>query len=292
METIRIGLAGCGLFGESHLRAFRSIRNARVEAVFDVDGLRASRMAAEFAIPRICHSIEQLCALENLDAIDVVTPESAHLAPVLAAFRNGKHVFVEKPMAVDLDDCRQMMKAADESGRFLMPGHILRFETKYAMLRDEVMAGGLGKIISMHARRNRPKSLLTRYGRIHPAIENCIHDIDLMLWYANAAIRRVRGFARHATGGSNPDAFWGVLEFSNGAIGIVETIWLTPPSVGIMLDDAFRLVGDAGIASLALVPGALTLWRDPGPEIPDVCYDPRVANSARGALREGLDYVF
>ena len=85
-----------------------------------------------------------------------------------------------------------------------MVGQILRFETKYSMLNDEIVSGRLGKAVSMHARRNRPKSLLPLYGRTHPALENCIDDVDLMLWYVGQPVRKVRGFARHATRGSTP----------------------------------------------------------------------------------------
>src|ERR1700730_13230574 len=103
----------------------------------------------------------------------------------------------------------------------------------------------------MHARRNRLKSLLPRYGRTHPVIENAIHDIDLMLWYTGHRVQRVRGYDRSATGGKHADTFWGVLEFAGGAIGVVETIWLLPKEAGILRDDAFQLVGDRGIGNVS-----------------------------------------
>ena len=171
-----------------------------------------------------------------------------------------------------------------------MVGHLLRFETKYAMLKDEVARGGLGRIVSMHARRNRLKDLLPRYGRTHPAIENSIHDIDLMLWYTGDRVRSVRGFGRKAVATKHHDTFWGVLEFESGAIGVVETIWLLPKTSGIMLDDSFQLIGDRGIGNVHIEPGPLTFWRDEGPETPDVGYDPRVGGAARGALRDELSY--
>lgn len=290
MDRVRIGLVGCGGFGESHLEAFRAVRNAQVAAAFDIDRARAEAMAQRFGIPRVCSSLEEICMLPELDAIDVVTPEESHREPVLKALRAGKHVFVEKPLATDLGDCAQMIEASGSTERFLMPGHLLRFETKYAMLKDELRAGRLGEVVSMHARRNRPKTLLPLYGRTHPALENCIHDIDLMLWYVNRPVRRVRGWGRRATGRRHPDTFWGVLEFDGGAIGVVETIWLLPKPAGISLDDAFQLVGAAGVANVQLVPGSYNLLRETGYEAPDVCYDPRVANSARGALRDELAY--
>ncbi len=290
MERARIGLIGCGLFGESHLQAYRAVRSAEIAAVFDTDAALARRRAAEFGIPRVCASLDEICTLPDLHAIDVVTPEDAHLEPVLKAFASGKHVFVEKPFALNLEHCDRMMAAATAAGRALMVGQILRFETKYAMLNDEVRSGRMGRIVSMYARRNRIKTLLPRYGRTHPAIENSIHDIDLMLWYTGARVERVRGYGRKAVASVHHDTFWGVLEFDSGAIGVVETIWLVPQPAGVMLDDAFELVGDAGVAHLRLEPGSLTYWRQTGSESPDVSYDPRVNRSARGALREELAY--
>jgi UDP-N-acetylglucosamine 3-dehydrogenase len=290
MERVRIGMAGCGLFGESHLQAFRAVPAAQIAAVYDVERERAERAAHEFSIPRVCGSLAELCGLAELDAIDVVTPEETHLEPVLAALEAGKHLFVEKPLATDLQQCERMIRAADEAGKILMVGQIVRFETKAAMLKDEVAAGRIGKVISMHARRNRLKALLPRYGRTHPVIENSIHDIDLMLWYTGDRVHRVRGYDRNANGSKHADTFWGILEFAGGALGVVETIWLLPKCAGVLLDDAFQLVGDAGIGNISFFPGGLTFWRESGFEIPDVSYDPRVRGAALGALRDELAY--
>lgn len=289
-EKVRIGMIGCGLFGESHLQAYRAVPAAEIRALYDVDRSRAEEAARLFSVPKICQSLEELMGLAELDAVDVITPEETHLAPVLAAFHAGKHVFVEKPLATDLGDCDQMIQAAEAAGKILMVGQIVRFETKAAMLKDEVESGRLGRIVSMHARRNRLKKLLPRYGRTHPVIENCIHDIDLMLWYTGGRVERVRGYDRSATGGKHADTFWGVLEFTGGPIGIVETIWLLPEQAGILLDDAFQLVGDQGVGNISFFPGGLSFWREGGFEAPDISYDPRVGGAARGALRDELAY--
>ncbi len=289
MDKVRIGLIGCGNFGESHLQAFRAVPLAEVAAVFDTDRDRARQVASQFGIPKVCGSLEEICALSDLTAIDVVTPEHTHLEPVRMAHAAGKHVFVEKPLATDLRECSAMIESSTSTGRFLMVGQILRFETKYAMLKDEIVSGRLGKAVSMHARRNRPKSLLPLYGRTHPALENCIHDVDLMLWYTGQPVRKVRGFSRRATGRKHPETFWGVIEFEGGAIGVVETIWMLPDA-GVMLDDAFQFIGTEGVANLQLNPGAFAILRNDGYRLPDISYDPRVGGAARGALRDELSY--
>src|SRR5688572_6954102 len=112
MDKVRIGLIGAGLFGESHLQAFRAVRTAEIAAVYDTDTARAEEIAREFGIPRVCRSLREICSIEELHAIDVVTPEETHLDPVLRAFDAGKHVFVEKPLATDLAECDQMIQAS------------------------------------------------------------------------------------------------------------------------------------------------------------------------------------
>lgn len=151
MEKVKIELVGCGLFGESHLQAFRALRTAEVTALYDPARGWAERIARDFGIPNIFDSLEEICARPELNAIDVVTPEHIHVDSVLSAIGNGKHVFVEKPLALDLGQCEEMIAAATSAKRILMVDHLLRFETKYSILKDEIMAGHLGKLVSMHA---------------------------------------------------------------------------------------------------------------------------------------------
>jgi predicted dehydrogenase len=272
VDTVHIAVVGCGNYGICHLEALASISGYEVAAVFDADRARADAAAARFAIPRVCGSLEEICGLDGIQAVDVVTTENAHLAPVLAAIAHGRHVFVEKPLAMDVAECARMIEAARAADRILMVGHLLRFETKYAQVKRELDSGRLGEVVSMHARRNRPKSLLPVYGRTHPAMENSVHDIDLMLWYTGRAVERVRGYGRKATGGRHDDTFWGVIEFAGGAVGVVETIWLLPETAGVFCDDGFQLIGTRGVANLELFPGALTFWREDGYQVPDVSY--------------------
>ena len=85
MERVRIGLVGCGLFGESHLRAYRAVPGVEVTAVYDPVAERAKELAQTFRIPCICSGLEELCHHQAVDAVDVVSPEETHLEPVLTA---------------------------------------------------------------------------------------------------------------------------------------------------------------------------------------------------------------
>jgi len=172
----------------------------------------------------------------------------------------------------------------------LMVGHLLRFEPNYASIRREVEEGNLGKIVSIHARRNRPRKIYPLYSRTHVFIENCIHDIDVCLWYTQDRVSRVRGYTRNIQGGSNPDINWGFLEFAGGAVACLESHWLIPDQAGIMTNDAMQVIGSKAVADLHLVPSNLNLWREQGVESANVTYDSRIGGKVCGAIKEELSY--
>jgi UDP-N-acetylglucosamine 3-dehydrogenase len=288
MRQLRIGLVGCGLFGESHLAALRGIPYATVVALTDLDEERARSLAARFNVPRVAKDFRELCSLDEVEAVSVVTTEDQHLSPVLAAFANGKHVFVEKPRATTVEDAQGMVDASRETGLILMPGHVCRFETKYATVKEQLTAGRLGQVVSMTARQNRPKGLAPKYKRTHQALVCCIHEIDIMQWYAQAKVTRVRAYEARLDHVAGPDLTWGILEFAGGALGFVQTMWLLPDKANVQ-DDGMQVVGTSGVANITIHSG-LSLWLQDGQEVPEVSYEPRVRGTIFGALREELSY--
>jgi len=289
LSRLRVGLIGCGAFGESHLAAFAAIPHARIVAVTDVVPERARRAAERYGIAHVARDFQELVAMPDIDAVSVVTTEDQHLQPVLAALENGKHVFVEKPMATNVEDAQKMMDAASKRGLFLMPGHLLRFEYKYATVKEQLAAGRLGRILSMYTRRNRPKWQGRIYKRTPLVLETAIHDIDTMLWYVGARVESVWGWQVSAETGSEPDLFCGVLRFEGGAIGMLQTNWILPDKTPF-LDDCMQVVATAGVANIDVLHSGLTLWTEEGAEGPDVSYEPRLFHAAYGALREELAY--
>jgi UDP-N-acetylglucosamine 3-dehydrogenase len=287
-NKLRVGLVGCGSFGESHLATFAGIPYAEVVAVTDIDLGRATKLAARYNIPKVAKDLQELCGLPDIDAINVVTTESQHLEPVLLALEKGKHVFVEKPMATTVEDGQKMLDAARKAGLILMPGHVCRFETKYATVKEQLSSGKLGPIVSITARQNRPKGLAATYKRTHQALVCCIHDIDLMLWYTGKKVKRVRGYEVQLEKGTGADLTWGVLEFVGGALGFVQTMWLLPDKAQVV-DDSMQVITTAGVANIDVHSG-LTFWKEEGQEIPEVSYEPRLRGAVFGALREELSY--
>src|SRR5581483_5716772 len=251
---------------------------------------RARTAAQKHGIPQWFENYEDLCALAELDAVSVVTPEAEHLGPVRAAAEAGKHILVEKPIASDVSDAKAMIDAASRAGVILMPGHILRFETRYALVKQRLECGLLGGIVTIQARRNRTRETRKKYDRAHPVFAAAIHDIDILLWYVGSKVRRVRGYHRNVAGNATPDVFWGILEFENGVLGSVEFTWLTPDAAGIPSDDILHVITDKGVAAIDFVHAGLSIWNDSGFEIPDAAIAPELHGHIEGALAAELAY--
>jgi predicted dehydrogenase len=286
---LRIGMVGCGAFGESHLTAMAGIPFVEVTAVTDLDAERSRKVAERYGVARVATDFRELCAMKDVDAVSVVTPESQHLEPVLAALENGKHVFVEKPIATRLADAEKMLAAARKTDLILMPGHILRFETKYALVKEQLETGRLGRVLSIYTRRNRPRSQGHYYRRTPLALMAAIHDIDVMLWYSGQKVKSVRAYDVSAGEGGGAELTWGILRFADGTLGVSESTWLLPDKTPFP-DDFLQVVTTSGVASIDILNSGLTIWHDDGAEVPDVSYEPRLRGSSYGALREELSY--
>ena len=290
MERVKVGVIGVGLWGVNHVEAYRGLPHAEVVAVADPAPGRAEEVARKYGIPHWFEDCEALCALKDIDAVSIVTPESEHLKPVEASARAKKHMLVEKPMAHSVSEVQRMIAAARQADVILMPGHLLRFETRYATVKEMLDNHELGSVVSIQARRNRTKGNFKKYGRAHPIFAVAVHDIDLLLWYAQAKVQRVRGYQRNIQGSAVPDVVWGIVEFSNEILGIIETTWLTPDAAGVFSNDSLQLITDSGIARIDLVDGGLSFWLEKGLYVPDTIAAPRIRGHVDGSLAAELSY--
>ncbi len=290
MAKIGVGVIGVGSFGELHIQAYRALSDVEIVAISDVRESRLREISSKYGIAHTCRDARELCARTDVEVVSVVTPESLHLEPVLAAAQARKHILLEKPIATTLEDAAKIIDAAAKAQAYLMVGHILRFETNYGSVRREIQEGHLGRIVSIHARRNRPKKLYPAYSRTHGILENSIHDIDLCLWYTQDRVRNVRAFTRNIQGGDNPDINWSFLEFEGGAVACLENHWLIPDQAGIMTNDAMQVIGSKGVADIHLVPSSLNLWREQGAESVNVSYGATFAGRVWGAIKEEVGY--
>ncbi|MGH9626864.1 MAG: Gfo/Idh/MocA family protein [Bryobacteraceae bacterium] len=165
-KDMRIGVLGLGFMGATHIQALSKVPNAKLAAVMsrnerrlsgdlsDVQGnLGGSVEKADFSQVVKYRSVEDIIADPELDAVDVCLPTHLHAPVTIAALRAGKHVLVEKPMALDGDAADEMLVEARKQGRVLMTAQVLRFFPSYQALSKLVTSGELGSVRSAIFRR-------------------------------------------------------------------------------------------------------------------------------------------
>ena len=222
-RKVSIGVAGLGRAFVLMLPALS--RHPKIELVAAADPREEARtrFAAEFG-GRTYSSVEALCADADIDAVYVATPHEFHAENAIMAARHGKHVLVEKPMALTLDDCRAMTEATRSAGVQLVVGHSHSFDAPIARTRELIASGTFGTLRMITAvqftdflyRPRRLEELATASGGV--VFNQAPHHVDIARLLGGGMVKSVRALTgawdreRPADG-----AYSALLTFENGA---------------------------------------------------------------------------
>jgi predicted dehydrogenase len=179
----------------------------RIVAVADPDAGRRERFARRYSLaPEAClPGWEELFARPRVaDYAIVATGDTQHVAPTLAALEAGYHVLLEKPMALDEDDCLAIVDAAERAGRVVGVCHVYRYSHVFARLREVIASGELGDVVTIQLSENvafwhYAHSYVrghTRRSVVPWLLQKSCHDLDLLQWMAGAPAAAVSSFAR------------------------------------------------------------------------------------------------
>jgi predicted dehydrogenase len=144
--TIRVGVVGCGAISKSHLDALSRQGEVQLVACADVRDAAAAQCARQFSIPHVHADARQVLARCDVDAVVICVPPKWHAELVLEALAEGKHVLVEKPLAMDLEEADRIVGAALASDRIVGVALVHRYLPAYRILRDLVQAGAIGRV--------------------------------------------------------------------------------------------------------------------------------------------------
>jgi predicted dehydrogenase len=196
---MRIGVIGLGFMGSTHLQALAKVSGAQVAAVMSRNEKRLSGdlsdIGGNLAIPgarmdfsgyRKYRNVEGILADDDIDAVDICVPTHLHEEITIAALQQGKHVLVEKPMALDGRAAERMAEEAEKLKRVLMVAQVLRFFPEYTGLSDLVRSARLGKVRSAMFRR---RTAVPTWGEWEfdksksggGVYDLLIHDVDIAL---------------------------------------------------------------------------------------------------------------
>lgn len=223
-RPLKVGVAGLGRAFTLMLPTFIQDQRIQLAAAADPRAEARRRFADDFS-PRTYATVEELCADPGIEAVYIATPHQHHAAHVVAAVQAGKHVLVEKPMALTLSDCQSMIAAARAAKVHLVVGHSHSFDLPFRRAREIIASGALGRVRMITAlnytdflyRPRRPEELVTEAGG-GVLFSQGAHQIDIVRLLGGGLLRSVRATtgawdaARPADG-----AYAAHLTFTDGA---------------------------------------------------------------------------
>ena len=218
-----VGIAGLGPWGSNLARNFNEL--ARLAWACDADEGKLAGAAARYPAARPTTRFEDLLEDESVDAVVVATPVPTHAELARKALAAGKHVFVEKPMALAVEDAEELVALAEERGLVLMPGHLLLYHPGVAKLKELVDSGELGEILYVYGNRvnlgtiRRDENALWSLG---------VHDLSVILHLLEEEPTDLSAHGESFLKPNVEDVVFCYLRFPSGKTAHMHLSWLDP----------------------------------------------------------------
>ncbi len=229
-DKLRLGVIGAGSFGNTHLDGISKVYNAEAVAICDVEREKAEALAKKFHIESVYTDYRELLKREDIDAVTLPLPDQVHKEITIAALRAGKHVLCEKPMALDLEECKEMVRVAKETGMQLMVGQIGRYTPGFLEAKRLLDEGAIGELFMIESEYAHDYSAIGGQGgwRVTPEREPVIgggcHAVDLVRMIAGNP-SEVFAYANNKSlvGWPIHDCSMAIMKLPNNVIGKVMT---------------------------------------------------------------------
>lgn len=296
-----IGCGGCGV--GKHLASYALYpQDVELYGVYDFDPAKAKAAATAYAVPHIFASYEALLADPQIDLVSVVTPNALHAPVCIAALQAGKHVHIEKPIAMNADEARAIVAAKDDAGKLVMVALNNRFTEMSAYARRYVQEGHLGEIYHARCGWRRRRGIPGLGGWFTtralsgggPMIDLGVHFFDLTLFLMGfpapmaVSASTYNKFARRDKAGNLnydvEDLAVGFVKLETGASVAFEFSWASNIEKDVTY---FELLGTRG--GMSFYDGVLKIHSEAAGEVIDIL--PRVANTSGWGENETRHFI-
>jgi len=261
VEALRLGAAGLGYWGPNLARNLDELEGADLAWICDRDEARLARYGSRFPDAQKTTRFEDLLEDESLHAVAIATPVVTHFELARAALLAGKHVFVEKPLALSAALGEQLVALAEERALVLMPGHLLLYHPGVAKLKDLVDSDELGRLLYVYGNRQ-------NLGQIRKD-ENALwslgaHDLSVILHLVGEEPAEAWARGESFLNPGVEDVVFCYLRFPSGVVAHMHLSWLDPHKMRRM-----TVVGDKKMAVFDdMEPERKVTVYDKGPQQP------------------------
>jgi predicted dehydrogenase len=266
MPKTKVALLGSGFIAAIHLESYeRFVPDAEVVTVFSRSPRRAEATARAHGIPRWSSDLERAITESDCDVVDICLPNFLHERATVAAAEAGKHVILEKPLAMTLDEADRMIAACRAAGRKLMYAEELCFAPKYERVRKLVGEGAVGKLFQLRQCEKHSGPHSDWFYDVNQSgggalMDMGCHAFGWFRWMLGKSVRPLSVYATmathlHAGRTRGEDNSLAIVEFDGGVIGVAENSWAKPGG----MDDRIDIIGSAGACYVDLLRGSSLL---------------------------------
>jgi len=254
VRSIEVGIVGTGWCGG--IRAEACARNPLVARLHlaEIREDRLREMAAKTGAATATTEWRDLLAVDAIEAVYIcATPEQTHHPMAKAFLESGRHVFLEKPLALTLEEADELVALARRQGVKFTIGYSQRFNPKYAYVKKSLADGTLGEpvsaLVSRHITRGLGNKISSRV-KLSPAAMEATHDIDFLLWCLEPA-KPVKVYAQEVKRVMAPqngaaDCNWIMVTMDNGVVVTIGAGWILPPGHPNFSSTWIEIVGSEG----------------------------------------------
>lgn len=250
MKKIKWGVIGAG--GIADRRSIPGLllaENAQLEAIMDVNEKLLGELGEKYGVK--CYKTEKELLESNIDAVYIATPVFCHKKQALLAADYGKHILLEKPLGLNAEESAEIVKYCEDRGVKIFPGLMMRFGTFHNMMKKIIAEKQIGDVVSLRTQftcwvpdtvKSWSVELKTAGGGA--LLDMGIHTIDLMRYILGCDVKKLCCFSKTNTFHYEvEDSAAAILEFENGANGVVETYFNIPDDAALC---RFEIYGTKG----------------------------------------------
>jgi len=272
MNNLGFGIIGCGLISNWHADAILQIEGTQLSGATDVNEKARVAFASKYNI-RAFNSVEELLASDDIDVVCICTPSGLHASFAVKAANAGKHIIVEKPMAITLKEADSVIEACEKNNVKAAVVSQLRFTNAISKLKDAVDEGLLGRLVSgdVYMKFYRSHEYYDRGGWRGTwkmdgggaLMNQGIHSVDL-IQYIMGPVKTIFAHTRTLVRKIEvEDTAAAVLEYENGALGVIQATTSIYPG----LPRRIEISGDKG--TIIVEENSIVNWTIEGREVPE-----------------------
>lgn len=225
-KILNVGVISCSGMAKRHMAAARDHANTRLAMVCDIDEKKLAEAAEEFKVAKTCTDYHEMLADPEIDLVVICTPDQTHKEMTLAALEAKKHVLCEKPMALTMEDCREMIAASRKAETKMMVGQVCRYQKSFAEAKKLIERGEIGELFYVESEYAHDYADIDHPWRLDPLRHGFLgggcHAVDLLRWIAGDP-EEIMAYSNHKMLPNYPtdDCTIAIMKFPNDVIGKV-----------------------------------------------------------------------